>query len=215
MKIFFKIFLTALSLIAVFSCTNTPDCATEGVIHYSAKFNDSTTLTQMDSMYIGESIFSYKTGKSRYDFISIRKDTIIIMYNEKTHKYAVLVDREGQRTAFVNPNLNLDSMNHKRAYHKFEYLNDTKIIADFKCKKALILNKNEKTKRYVYYTPEINAPLVSHLELAYFDLDGYPMEFSQLVDGKELITTVKKVSFKYVDENIFTIPDDYKIEYTR
>jgi hypothetical protein len=136
------------------------------------------------------------------------------MYNEKTHKYAVLVDREGQKTAFVNPNLNLDSMNHKRPHHKFEYSNETKIIADFKCKKAEIKNKNEKTKRYVYYTKEINAPLVSHLELAYYDLNGYPMEFSQLVNGKELITTITKVSFKYVDENIFTIPEDYKIEYT-
>jgi len=215
MKSLLKLFLTVLTLMFVVSCNTTPDCATEGTISYSAKFNDTDTLTQMDSMYIGKSVFSYKNGKSRYDFISIRKDTIIIMYNEKSHKYAVLVNREGQRTAFVNPHLNLDSMDHKRARHKFEYSDETKIIGNFKCKKAEVLNKNEKTKRYVYYTQEINAPLVSHLELSYFDLKGYPMEFSQLVNDKELVTTVTKVSFKYVDENIFTIPDDYKIEYTR
>ena len=211
-----KLFLSAMALMLVFSCTNTPtpDCATEGEIYYSSYFNDTATLTQMDSMYIGKSIFSYKEGKSRYDFISNRKDTIIIMYNEKTCKYAVLVDREGQRTAFVNPHLNLDSMNHKRPHHKFEYSNETKVIGNFICKKAEIQNKNEKTKRYVYYTKEINAPLVSHLELAYYDLDGYPMEFSQLVNGKELITIITKVSFKYVNENIFTIPENYKIEYT-
>lgn len=215
MKCLINTIFTALALMLFVGCNTTPDCATEGVIHYTAKFNDTTKLDGMDSMYIGKSTFSYKGDKSRYDFISSRKDTIIIMYNEKTHKYAVLVNREGERTAFVNPHLNLDSMNLKRPRHKFEYSDETKIIADFKCKKATIQNKNEKGKRTLYYTKELKAPLVSHLELAYYDLDGYPMEFSQMVNGKELITTITKVGFKYVDENIFQIPEDYKIEYTR
>jgi hypothetical protein len=213
-KTFSKLFLFATILIFFIRCNDTRTYETEGAFYYTSKFNDTTQLNGMDSMFIGKSIFSFKGEKSRYDFISIRQDTIIIMYNEKTHKYAVLVNREGQCTAFVNPHLNLDSMNHKRPKHKFEYLNDSKIIADYHCKKAETINKNEKKKRYIYYTKDIKAPLVSHLELSYYDLKGYPMEFNQFIDDKELITTITKVKFKYINEDIFRIPDNYKIEYT-
>lgn len=88
--------------------------------------------------------------------------------------------------------------------------NETKMIAKYKCKKAVVSFENdEKPPFVVYYTSDI-AIENPNWSNPFCELDGVLMEYQMTRHGLEMRFTAKTVSATDIDDAIFEIPDDYK-----
>ncbi|PKQ62269.1 hypothetical protein BZG02_13205 [Labilibaculum filiforme] len=90
---------------------------------------------------------------------------------------------------------------------KIEYIDSTKIIAGYECKKAIVY-LNESSKASLYYTKEIglkapnrNTPL--------FQISGVLMEFETTMNQVKAKFTAQSVNLNPVSEENFTIPEEY------
>ena len=93
---------------------------------------------------------------------------------------------------------------------KVEYTGETKTIAGFKCKKAIITmqgeDEGELLTEEVWYTDEI-----PNSNNDYRSLKGMPLEFSMNISGVKMTFTTTDVKREAVDASMFTVPADYTI----
>lgn len=85
---------------------------------------------------------------------------------------------------------------------------ETKVIAGYKCKKAIVNVKGEEPVQYdIYYTNEINIEN-SNFANPYSKLDGVLMEYRMKKFGLEMQFTATSVKKEKVEEEAFNIPED-------
>jgi len=90
------------------------------------------------------------------------------------------------------------------------YLDETKIIAGVKCKKAEV--KVEDQIIDVYYTEELNVPEGINEVQGFTGLKGVLMEYTIEQQGIEMKFSAKEISYKKPKAVLFVIPDDYQIK---
>lgn len=92
------------------------------------------------------------------------------------------------------------------------YLDETKMIAGYECKKAEYITLDEfddEVKTIVYYTTSIGIPAMNWGG-QFHGLNGYPMEYSVQTDEGSIIFSVTEVKSKKVKDIEFMIPTDYE-----
>jgi GLPGLI family protein len=95
-----------------------------------------------------------------------------------------------------------------------KYLDETKTIAGYKCKKAEIVMKTKDGKEEtvnVYYTEEIPTTDVKSI---YKGLKGFPMEYVMNQGGIKMTFAAKTVSREPVADSKFEIPKEGYTETT-
>ncbi|MFY9308786.1 MAG: hypothetical protein WAQ28_06990 [Bacteroidia bacterium] len=105
--------------------------------------------------------------------------------------------------------LNKDDL--KKENEKFDFeikpTNETKMIAGYKCKKAIVNVKGEEPVQYdIYYTNEIDIKN-SNFSNPYYKLDGVLMEYRMKKFDLEMQFTATSVTKEAVDDAIFEVPD--------
>ena len=89
--------------------------------------------------------------------------------------------------------------------------NDTKTIAGYKCKRATARFQNgSMDDAALYYTNEINVDNASWT-LPYPTIPGFLMEYDMLQNDILMHFEAKKVLKTSVPDDVFEIPDDYKM----
>ncbi|MFO0322062.1 MAG: hypothetical protein ACK504_06520 [Bacteroidota bacterium] len=94
---------------------------------------------------------------------------------------------------------------------KFEETKETKIIAGYHCKKinASMIN-NPSNKFDVYYTTDLGRDSINNIG-PYKAIKGMLMQYRLKKLGLELCFTASRVENTKVNDDLFKIPEDYKI----
>ena len=211
MKPHHKIFLTSLALLLIVLHANCQTKMKDGRIEYASHFRDTANISVFDSMFMSKFTFLVKGNMSRTEIIGGMMGSMIQLFDSKTHDKIVFVMNDEKKEAVKIHNADKDIKGQKSPGNKFQYLDESKIICGYKCKRAEFTNGIDTTKMYVYYTNDFAADLSPNLKYVYYDLKGYPMEFNQFISGKELVTTITNISFEKTDENLYKLPDEYKM----
>lgn len=92
---------------------------------------------------------------------------------------------------------------------KIEYVDETKDIAGFTCKKAIVTMEDENGEEMqteVYYTEEIPARASDKIK----GLKGFPLQYTILAQGMTMTVTATTVSKEKVSKKLKEVPEGYE-----
>lgn len=192
-------------LIAFYSCDKFGG-SDQGVITYELKYLEDEKDKPVISLLPTEMEFYYKndnTCQKVEGWMSIFSIVGISDFKTGT-KYALLkimadkyMYKSNGSTAF-----GYDEMKGKT----IKFVDETKEIAGYKCKKAIVKYKGDEFD--VYYTDEINIKN-PNWNNPYKEIKGVLMEYQiSMFDIKTEIKAVKVENIE-VDDNVFVVPDGY------
>lgn len=180
----------------------------EGTIAYSISFEGSGLPPEALTMLNGaESVTYIKGDKRRVDMNMAIQSTTAIM-DTKAKQIVTLMDIMGQKYLIRMNEADLKKEEEKAPETSIKYLDETKMIAGYSCKKAEVTVKNKEGKEEVvnvYYTNEIPT---SDMKSAYKGLKGFPMEYAMNQGGIKMSFTTKSVSKEPVADSKFEIPKE-------
>jgi GLPGLI family protein len=213
MKTTFKFFiLCAGLLLTASSLVKAGGDGFEGVIKYAIEVEgeelDAATKAQMPSemvMYYKESLIRMEQVSPMYSIASVSNvadGSVIILMDMMGQKFAVKQSAEDVEKAKEDVG--------DEEKPEINFLDETKEIAGYTCKKAEVTQNGETME--VYYTNEISVPKNENAQNSIEGIDGMLMEFTIVQQGFSMTMTVKEVNKTKVKKTMFTIPPDYEVK---
>ena len=184
----------------------------EGVISYKISYPDSKFSESQLAMFPKLMTVSIKGTKSKTEMSTgMGNQTEIIDYSDKTK--VALLDMMGQKYAIKETNAELQKDMEKEPKATVEVTSETKTIAGYMCKKALVTAEQdgEKTVYEVWFTSELGSKDVNFDNPLYKEIDGVLMEFLMVTPQITMKFTVSTVEKKTVPAKDFEIPAEYKL----
>ena len=175
-------------------------------------------MKQMESVLPKDMDIYFKNTMSRVEMSSSMGSSVVIADNLK-NEIIVLMDMMGQKIAIKQTQ---DDISKKEAELKksgklpeFTIIEtkETKLIAGYKCKKAIVqyTMDGKKEEMICYYTdqlPQINSGTDN---MALKNIKGFLMEYNISQNGMQMRIVAKSVKVQTVADKMFTIPSDYKL----
>jgi len=178
----------------------------ECTVSYSIQINDAQTIDKETEALLKSSskIVYIKGNDSRIDLISTSflqtliydKSTgnAVIMRELGANKFMTKLDNK----AWVTQNAKFNGM-------VINYVNETKSILGYECKKA-ILQLQDGTSFTAYYALAI-APSVKEFEYQFKDMPGFVLEYETLGEkGQKITYTATKINLNPVQASKFDVP---------
>lgn len=181
-----------------------------GTITFSITYDgtwDAATLSMQPKEF--SVLVSETQTKSEY---LIQGVSLVTITNAADSSTLILVNAMGQKMySKMTKEAAMESIGEK-AEPKINYIDETKTIAGFECKKAEYITLDEYDEEYttvVWYTTQIGTPAMNFAQQ--FDgLAGYPLEYIMEAEEGKIIysaTTAKKAKVKDTE---FMIPSDFE-----
>ncbi len=181
-----------------------------GVISFNISF-EGRELEPNEKAQMPTEIKTYygKDNLIRTDQISAM-GSVSSISNTATNESTVLFDMMGQKMAVKSTKKEYDE-SVKDLKYDVTYTDDTKTILGYKCKKAIVKDKDGK-EMTVYYTQDINVNNPNANNPAFKDIKGVALEYTQPTADEDLTLhlTAKEVKKSKVKKSMFTIPAGYK-----
>ncbi len=184
----------------------------EGVITYKITYPDSKFSESQLAMFPKVLTVSIKDSKSRTDLQMSGMNTVEITdYTDKTS--VSLINMMGQKYAIKETTAEIESKMALEGTTSVELSEETKVIAGYTCKKAVVTVNDDgvKSTYEAWYSSELGSKLANFSNPLYKDIDGGLLEFlmkNQEVSMKFTATAVEKKSLSSKD---FEIPSDYTL----
>lgn len=200
-----------LSLIVVTALNNISFAqkAFEGTITYGIEYEDlPEEMEPMRAMLPSETIIKIKGSKTRTEQ-SMGMGTSISIFDASNNTAISLIDMMGRKIAMK---MDTEKENKedlaKEDGLKIKYLDETKKIAGYNCKKAEISTEGEDEAIVIFYTEEINT---QQTKSQYEGLKGFPMQYEISAQGLNMIMKVKEINKGSVSNAEFSIPKEYEV----
>ncbi len=183
---------------------------TEGIIIYDLKLDGAEELGMMAAMIPTELTVKFKGTKSRSEFATGMSETIAITDSKDYKSTVVLLDMMGNKYAMKVDEAKVAEQKANMPIYDVMETKETKIIAGYNCKKAVLVNQTTKEEVTVFYTPEI--PYAENSFNAEFSkVKGMPMEYVAKMSNFKITATVREVKKEKIDNSIFVAPAEYKV----
>ncbi|MFN6038046.1 MAG: hypothetical protein ACK452_06230 [Bacteroidota bacterium] len=186
----------------------------EGAITYTMTI-DGLPPEQAAMMEGMQSKTIFKNGKSRSEMSSAFMNSVTV--SDEKGNYTVLMDGMGQKS-YVKGSAEdkKKSKNEKKSTsepeQKITYTEETKSIAGFDCKKAIVETENakgESSKGFVWYTDKIKPIETGGRRGTQFKgLRGVPMEFEMKQGPMKIKVSAVKFSGDKVSDSVFEVSTD-------
>ncbi|MEI7983601.1 MAG: hypothetical protein WCI71_18275 [Bacteroidota bacterium] len=182
----------------------------EGVITFKITYPDNKFSESQMAMFPKVLTVSIKGTKARTDLLMSGMNTVEITdYNDKSK--VALLNMMGQKYAIKQTSADIEKEISAEGSPSVELSGETKMIAGYTCKKAVVTMNNSGIKSIyeVYYTSELGTKLANFDNPVYKDIDGVMLEFvlkNRDVNMKFTATSIEKKSLPAKD---FEIPSDY------
>lgn len=159
---------------------------------------------------------TFKEGKSRVEFTNAFVSTVAINDGKKT---TVLMDQMGQKFYFEMTAEEMKKKEEKGTEPVIEYKDETKKIAGYDCKKAIIKSKDEKgeeTVMIVWYTEQLpnSGQSSSRNSNTFKGLKGAPLEYEAKQGPFNMKFTATEVSKDPVPDSKFVANTDGYVKKT-
>ena len=202
-----------LSAITIFAISNFSFTGTdfEGKIVFDIDFNSPNMPDEAKAMMAGSELTIYIKGSKTRSDIEMPMQNSTTISDSKTKTSVRLVEAGGNKYKIKNEEPAADK---KTPDATIKYLDETKEIAGYKCKKAEITFKDKAGESHttaVYYTEEISNQMGSDNRSSQFkDLKGMPLEYEIYNERGSMKMTATSVSKEKVPDSKFEIPSGYK-----
>lgn len=146
--------------------------------------------------YIGKDFTRQEQGSAIGDQITIN--------NLATGVTVVLIDLMGKKIAISTEDVETED----KVDPVIEYLDETKEIAGYNCKKAIYkIVKDESEMAFeVYYTEDLPADANTQFK----GIEGFPMEYTIEAQGMKTIYSAVEVTEEKVSKSLGEIPEGYE-----
>lgn len=183
----------------------------EGKLVYEITYPDMELDANMAAMLPVESVVYFNEDFSRTETAMGMGMSSASIVNSKTGGVTTLMDMMGTKSAIVMTEEQVKDARKKSEMSgvKVEVTNETKEIAGYLCKKAILKDDKSQTSFEVYFTDKINS--YAQMSSEWKDLKGCPMQFTVEQGGMKFQMIAKSVSAEAVAADLFKIPSDYKI----
>ena len=184
----------------------------EGVITYKITITDSKFSESQLSMFPKSMTVSVKGTKSKTELSSGMGTQIEITdYSDKTK--TSLLNMMGQKYAIKQTAEEIKKENEKEPKATVELTGETKTLAGYMCKKALVTTEQdgEKTTYEVWYSEELYMKDMNFDNPVYKDINGALMEFTTKTPQFSMKFVVSGIEKKSIAAKEFEIPSDYKL----
>ena len=184
----------------------------EGVITFKITYPDNKISESQMAMFPKVLTVSVKGSKARTDMeLSGMKTVEITDCVDKTK--VALLNMMGQKYAIKQNAAEIEKELGKEAKPTVELSSETKVIAGYTCKKAVVTVNDDgvKSTYEVYYSNELGSKTVNFDNPLYKEIDGVLLEFSMKnrdINMKFTATSIEKKSLSAKD---FEIPSDYTV----
>jgi len=176
----------------------------EGKIIFDISFTEEDMDPQMKAMMPTESTVYFKGGKSCTELSMAMGMSSASIYDAKTGQITALTDFMGNKTYMT---MDASKESAKQGKPSVEQTSETKTIAGYVCKKAII-KSTDGSSMVVYHTDKISAGMAEMAGAK--DLGGYPMEYTIEQMGFKMTFTAKTVTAEKVSDDKFKVPAGYK-----
>ncbi len=184
---------------------------TEGTLKYKVNISgvaDPQAQAMMQNMVMSTFI---KNGKFATEMDMGMMKTRTIMQSED--KYVTLMDMMGQKFKYTMDKKQFEDKKLKDDNYEVTVTNDTKVIAGYNCKKAIIKTKDGNSF-FAYFTDELTRGDKENYNGPYSKIKGMLMEYSMEKKGNTMTMTCTNVDFKPVSDDVFVIPETGYTEMT-
>ena len=201
MKLFRLIFLTLLFPLSLLAQSF------EGKIDYKMSYKNLPAEMQgMEDMLPKNQTIWIKGSKSRYEQKMTQMSTIVIS-DADDGTSTILMELMGQKYKLAMAKEEMDDLIGSQAIPKITYVDGTKVIAGYTCKKAEVEMDGFDGKAIFYYTEEIPPVQVKGMEA--LALKGMFMAYEASTQGMTISIEVNNIDKGPVSDDKFIVPDGY------
>ncbi len=208
-KIFISLLIPVVLLTSVSITTLAKDF--KGIITYKISVEGDNITPEMKAFIpkVMTYIVKGKMAKTEITVSSMKQTQIIDGENKMVYS---LFDMMGQKFYTKTTEEQLDEEMETSSEPKIEFVNETKEIAGYTCKKAVVTDEQggSKTSYIVYYAPELGSQALNFDNPLFKDIDGLLMEFEIQEGGMKMKFEAIEVEKKNVSDKEFEIPEDYQ-----
>lgn len=178
-----------------------------GYIKYNMSYAESSMTKEELEMMPAETEMWFKGDlvKLRMPMgMGMQSDVLILK-----DKVVLLMDLMGNKLAMESTKAEVEKENFgtKKAVVKL-IAGETKNIAGFDCKKAMLSTPGEKDM-IVWYSDKIKSNGSWYFQMS--EIKGFPLEFSMKTGEMSVRMTAKEVRMENVGDTEFTVSSDYKL----
>lgn len=183
-----------------------------GTVTYDITYDSEEELDEMTKAQLPTNIITYISGnKVRTDQVSAFYSMASISDFDKGG-VIILMDAMGMKIAMKQEKEDIDKALSEADMKdpEIKFIDETKMIAGYKCKKAEITDGEDVVE--IYYTDEFNVPEKINDLNGFKGVKGILMEYSVTQQGLTMTMTAKELKAGKVKGGLFVIPDDYELK---
>ncbi len=135
--------------------------------------------------------------------------TTVVISDNKAKVATTLMDVMGNKIATKSTEADIEKQNAEQGDFKVQVTDETKTIAGYTCKKAVVTDSDGETSD-IYFCEDIKLEGGNWSQKQFKDINGFPLMYSFKQRGINMQMTATKISAEKVDDSKFTIPSDYK-----
>ena len=194
------------SLVILFLCpsVNAQKKVAELTLVYDASISTGNNQPKLADAFDGATTTVYIKGSMSRSEMTSALASFTSIHDAKTGTTVVLQEISGQKLLIRMTADNWKDKNKKYEGISFSNTNETKIIAGYKCIKAVATMKDG-TAFTVYYTKDI-IPENSEYDVQFKNLEGLPLEYELTQGSLTIKYTVSKINMNPVPASKFDIP---------
>jgi GLPGLI family protein len=184
----------------------------EGIITYKITYPGASFPKEQMAMLPTTLTVSVKGTKARTEISTGMGNQIEITDYSNKSKISLL-DLMGQKYAIKQTNEEIQKENADQPKGKVEVTSETKNIAGYNCKKAIVTTDDDgvKTTFEVFFTDELGAINPNFDNPTYKDINGVMMEFTTKMEQFSMKFTATSVEKKSISDKDFEIPAGYTL----
>lgn len=182
---------------------------TEGKITYEITL-DGEVEGMMAAMLPSEIVMKFKGTKCRTEMATAMAENITLSDQKDPNSGLILLDVMGSKYAMKVDPAKVEEQ--KKSLPEFEVINstDTKEIAGYMCKKAVLKNKANNEETYIYYSDALPY-LENSLTSQFKNVQGMPLEFNTKLNGITMTIRAKTVEKIKIADTEFVASTEYKL----
>jgi len=182
----------------------------EGIIKFKIEYTEmDEALAAYASMMPKDIIIKIKGEYTKMEQSMGMAGSTSVITNQKTKQITTLMDVMGSKYKMIAPITDNAAKNETSEY-SIVYLNETKVIAGYTCKKAEIHSKTSDEVLTLYYTEELSSDYLPNKPKEYNELKGFPMEYEIAQESMRMNVSVNEIKKEKIPQSEFEIPTEYK-----
>ncbi len=178
----------------------------EGTITYTIAASGNDLPKEALMMFDGAETKTYIKGDKRRLDINMAMQNVSSIIDSKTKTYVTMMDIMGQKYLIHSTEADIKKEEAAAGDLKIDYTADTKDIAGYKCKKAIVAVKLENGKEETFNIWVTDEIPYTELKNTYKGLKGFPLEYAMGQGGVKMTFTAKNVSKEKISDTKFELP---------